>query len=150
MFSLAISSICDCWRRHSPAIAAATSRSAVVRLLPKKSEVFSVIWEAEEIVRTHLSQQRAPSGPCRANSPPNSLPYLGDECQPATTIRVTSAKGRFAAAIPVNPCATNEIPRANLSTAGTDHGRTCNSLQTHKLLEATLIDLYFGSLRGFD
>jgi hypothetical protein len=53
MFSLAISSICDCWRRSSPFIAAAISGSAAARGLEKKPAPFSAASRtAGEIART--------------------------------------------------------------------------------------------------
>src|SRR5215204_7690059 len=53
MFSLAISSICDCWRRRSASIDAASSGSVLAKASEKKPAVGSAIdGRAEEIART--------------------------------------------------------------------------------------------------
>ena len=64
MFSLAINSICDCSRAHSPAIAAATSGSAAASGSRKKpSPRGADNGRAEEIARTTpLGEQEEASG----------------------------------------------------------------------------------------
>jgi hypothetical protein len=53
MFSLAISSICDCWRRSSPSIAAASSGSAAASGAEKKPDAgLAAAGKAGEIART--------------------------------------------------------------------------------------------------
>src|ERR1700693_2624687 len=89
MFSLAISSICDCWRSPSSRIAAATSGSASNKESRKNPRACSANrGDAGEIAREHLS---GTEGASRETPVSYHLPYLGCGCQPATINRVRAA-----------------------------------------------------------
>src|SRR5271163_1225656 len=114
MFSLAISSICDCWRTSSRPTAAATSGSAIASGSEKKSAAVAMRRGTEpEAINKSLAEQQlsgatkrrwrgclpaqtggSVTAGARQRIPNNPLlPYLARECQSSTINRVQTQGG---------------------------------------------------------